>query len=152
MKATITLFIVLLALSACNNNTDKAPELTVNKPADLPAPITTCYRYTANRDTIELTVTPTGDSIVGTLAYRLWEKDRNSGAFIGRMKGDLLIAEYTFQSEGGTSTRQVAFKKGTQSFEEGYGDVNATNDRVAFKNLDSLTFKGDIKLQEVSCQ
>ena len=102
-----------------------------------------CYRYATETDTIILKVIHVGNSITGTLVYSLKEKDKNKGTIQGNMRGDLLVADYTFMSEGIQSTRQVAFKKEGNSFVEGYGD---------FKNLDSLNFNTSMKLVEVECQ
>ncbi|MBK6634882.1 MAG: hypothetical protein IPH68_02200 [Chitinophagaceae bacterium] len=59
------------------------------------------------------------------------------------MSGNILVADYTFMSEGIQSIRQVAFKMEGNSFVEGYGD---------FKNIDSLDFNTSVKLAEVLCQ
>jgi hypothetical protein len=111
-----------------------------------------CYRYANAGDTILLKLIHMGDSITGTLVYGYKEKDKNRGTFQGNMRGNLLIADYTFQSEGVQSVRQVAFKMEENSFIEGYGDVYSQNGKVQFKNLDSLKFNNSMKLVEIACQ
>jgi hypothetical protein len=68
------------------------------------------------------------------------------------MRNDLLLADYTFMSEGIQSTRQVAFKQSGNTFIEGYGESVDENGTMKFKNLDSLNFSSSIKLQEIACQ
>lgn len=102
-----------------------------------------CYRYATATDTIILKVIHVGNSITGTLVYSLKEKDKNKGTIQGNMRGNILVADYTFMSEGILSTRQVAFKMEGNSFVEGYGD---------FKNVDSLDFNTSMKLAEMVCQ
>lgn len=111
-----------------------------------------CYKYAGVNDTILLNLIHTGDSITGTLAYDFSEKDDNSGIINGMMKGNILVAEYTFTSEGVRSVRQVAFKLEDSTMVEGYGETYMLNDKSYFKNTDSLHFNGSIKLVEYVCQ
>lgn len=139
----ISFLILVSLLASCdsqNGDTDKTSPQQVN--AKKTSTIN-CYRYTTAADTIMLQVIDSGNSIAGTLVYSLKEKDRNKGTIRGKMRGDILLADYTFMSEGIESTRQVAFKKEGSSFVEGYGD---------FKNIDSLDFNNSMKLVEVACQ
>ena len=89
--------------------------------------------------------------ISGNLLYSLYEKDRNQGTLTGTLKGDLLVADYTFLSEGVTSVRQVAFKRKGNGWVEGYGDVITRNDTVSFQNIDSLRFNNSFELGKVAC-
>jgi hypothetical protein len=66
--------------------------------------------YAGLADTVSMNLTHLGDSVTGTLVYNFKEKDKNTGTINGRMNGNILIAEYTFLSEGIQSCRQVAFK------------------------------------------
>ena len=83
--------------------------------------------------------------------YNLNGKDKNIGTIQGGMKGDILIADYNFQSEGSWSTRQVAFKKLDDKFIEGYGDIISTDKKTVFRNTDSLHFNENLKLMEIDC-
>ena len=86
------------------------------------------------------------------LAARLFEKDKNTGTIQGNMQDSLLVADYTFMSEGTTSVRQVAFKKTANGFVEGYGDVEDKDGKMIFKNVDSLTFNNTSVLTEIDCE
>ena len=68
------------------------------------------------------------------------------------MKGDILVADYTFMSEGVQSVRQVAFRQQGNSFIEGYGEIVTDNKRSLFKNINGLNFKNSIKLVENPCE
>lgn len=113
-----------------------------------------CYQYAKDKDTINLKITLDGDSITGSLVYNLHEKDNNKGTVMGRRSGDFIIADYTFESEGVSSIRQVAFKKDDDGYVEGFGDVSVDNEnkRATFKHLDSLTYTNGLKLKEVDCE
>ena len=111
-----------------------------------------CYRYANRGDTIQLKLIHIGNAITGTLVYDYKEKDKNRGTIQGKMRGNLFIADYTFQSEGIQSVRQIAFKMEENSFIEGYGDVYSQDGKVQFKNIDSLKFNESMKLVEIACQ
>jgi hypothetical protein len=146
-------FIVWFLIASCannkSNNTENVASQTEESKKNSPPD---CYRYANTTDTIILKLIHIGESITGTLVYKLHEKDKNTGTIQGSMRGDILLADYTFMSEGVVSIRQIAFKKEKEFFIEGHGDINTNNERVFFKNPDSLQFNDVIKLTEIDCQ
>ena len=127
----LTLFLLYIGVClfiSCNSGENKASAET-------------CYRYEGTNDTISLKVVRNADAVTGTLDYNFKEKDDNRGTIKGNLKGDLLIADYTFTSEGVQSTRQVVFKLKDNFVVEGYGD-----------NTDSLAFNDSMKLVEATCR
>ena len=112
----------------------------------------TCYKYAKNGDTATLTLMTSGNVTSGKLNYKLREKDSNTGIIKGEMRGDTLLADYTFNSEGTESVRQVAFiKKGDQLL-EGFGDVEQKNGKMVFKDTPTLTYGQSIVFEKVDCQ
>jgi hypothetical protein len=93
-----------------------------------------------------------GDSIVGTLVYKYFQKDKNIGTLCGKVVKDLIIADYEFQSEGLQSIGHVVFKKVGGDFIEGYGASENKNGRDYLKNIDSLVFSNSIVLKNEDCQ
>ena len=144
-----SLFICLLAISCSDNKSNKTENSTAHE--ENTTSLINCYEYANIYDTIILRLIHVGESITGILVYKLKEKDKNMGTIQGSMKGDLLIANYTFMSEGVSSVRQVVFKKQENFFLEGYGDVNTNNNRVSFNDPDSLRFNEALKLIEIDC-
>ena len=149
MKYTLSIIGVILLFS-CNSNDSKTTSTKESKPQSSSS--VDCYRYSSSNSSIALKVIRTNGFITGTLEYNLAEKDRNTGTIQGEMKADLLVADYSFESEGTKSIRQVAFKKDGDGFVEGYGDVETKDNRVRFKNIDSLQFNNEIKLDKVDCK
>lgn len=148
LKLSFLLVIVNLLVS-CNNQSREEV-----KP-DIPATelsISNCYRYTNNKDTVLLKTTNVNDVITGTLSYNYYEKDKSNGKIEGEMKGELLLADYSFFSEGVQSVRQVAFKKAGNNFMEGYGELEIRNGKIFLKNTDSLNFDISILLSKVECE
>ncbi|MEP6948200.1 MAG: hypothetical protein ABI863_02950 [Ginsengibacter sp.] len=111
-----------------------------------------CYVYIKHLDTVILKTTNVNGSVTGTLVYNFYQKDKYMGTIQGQMNGELLLADFSFFSEGVKSVRQVAFKKHGKSFIEGYGDTEDINGKTAFKNTDSLSFKNSIVLREADCK
>lgn len=111
-----------------------------------------CYLYVKNRDTVSLTLNKEGIKHSGDLTYNLFEKDKNTGKVSGKMNGDTLLLDYTFNSEGTTSVRQVAFlKKGNQLI-EGYGAAEEKDGKMVFKAIQNLDFSANgITLTKTDC-
>ncbi len=149
---TFNILILAILLASCNTQvkeTETNNSAIVNQQN---ASVTNCYLYASEADTVSMNLTHLGDSITGSLVYNLKEKDKNTGTINGRMNGNILIAEYTFLSEGIQSCRQVAFKLEGDKFIEGYGESYSRNDRFFFKYPDSLNFDSSFKLSEIICQ
>ena len=150
MKTTSAI-IVLALLTSCGSQPDKTETPAGNQENSKEIPVA-CYQYAQQGDTITLHLAHIGDMFTGALYYKLKEKDINAGTIKGTMKNDLLLADYTFRSEGSESVRQVAFKKVGNTFIEGYGESMDENGITKFKNVDSLNFSSSIKLQETVCE
>ena len=140
-KAISILSLVTLLVS-CNSQ----------KSGEKQSSLANCYSYASGGDTVTLKIIHVGESITGGLVYNFKEKDKNKGTILGTMSGDVLVADYTFISEDIQSVRQVAFKLEGDHFVEGYGDTFITNDKVRFKNIDSLHFNTGMKLEEIPCR
>lgn len=154
MKKSI-LSIALLAgfIAACQT---KTPEETADSIATMPDTTMTkgktCYAYIKNKDTVSLSLIMIGSDVTGNLDYNYFEKDKNIGTIAGLIKGDTIIADYTFMSEGINSVRQVAFlKKGNQLI-EGHGAFEDKNGKSVFKNTESLNFNDGTILSEIECK
>jgi hypothetical protein len=138
-----------LLLVACHETatrTAEAPAATTTTPAG-----PQCYAYTSAKDTVRLTLITTQPTVTGQLSYRYFEKDRNEGTIRGAMHGDTLRAEYTFQSEGVASVREVAFVRRGTGFVEGYGDVVERGGAMVFKQPQALKFDSTTTLAPVPC-
>ncbi|WP_379093732.1 hypothetical protein [Pedobacter sp. UC225_65] len=110
-----------------------------------------CYSYIKDKDTAKLSLMSSGSITTGELNYNLYEKDKNSGIFKGEMRGDTLIADYTFKAEGTESVRQVAFLKKGDQLLEGFGEVKEQNGKMVFKDINKLTFGQAMVFNKVDC-
>ena len=137
----------LLALAACHEQSTQATQ----EPTAAAATGPQCYAHTSATDTIRLTLQTTQPTVTGQLTYHYYEKDRNQGTISGTMHGDTLLADYTFQSEGTTSVRQVAFVRRGSGFIEGYGDIAERNGKTVFEKPHALQFDAKNLLSPVAC-
>ncbi len=139
MKKILYCFSVMVLLSACNQKTEKIESnntaTTINQ-----TDFSGMYNYEQNGSTVTLQLTVDGNKASGNLLYTLKEKDRNSGTFVGEIKDEILLADYTFSSEGILSVRQVSFKLTNASAIEGYGEVEEINGKMVFKDPANLEF------------
>ncbi len=112
---------------------------------------TFCYSYIKNRDTAKLTFIITNGIITGELSYNLYEKDSNKGIIEGEMHGDTLKVDFTFNSEGKESVRQVAFLKKDNKLMEGFGEVEEKNGKTLFKATSNLNFTDGMIFSKIDC-
>ncbi|MDQ8004744.1 MAG: hypothetical protein REI64_08100 [Pedobacter sp.] len=151
-------FIYLLLLSVCFFACQQRTKITGEKDkrdttaGNIPIEEQTCYTYIKGRDTAQLTLITTGVVSTGELNYKWFEKDRNMGSIEGEMRGDTLVANYTFNSEGKKSVRQVVFLKKGDQFLEGFGEVEEKDGKTQFKDLKRVDFSNPIVFERVACK
>ena len=158
MKHTmLSTMIISTLLFACgnknetSNSTQDNADSTGTTENKIMVPVTTCYMGAMGKDTFQLTVAVKENEVTGNLAYLFHEKDRQKGTLEGHMAGDTLLANYTFNSEGQTSVRQVAFLLTDEKAIEGYGDVEEKNGAMIFKDIKKLQFGEGLNLLKVAC-
>lgn len=155
-KLTLLLAVVGGLLSACQSKTKQTEATT--QPIDTTAQTSMadstaaqCYAYYSAQDTIRLTMTRTGETVTGNLQYQLSGKDRNTGTIAGQMRGDTLLADYTFQSEGRESVREVAFLVQNERMVEGFGPIAEQGGKMAFSDRKALKFTSAMALNKTAC-
>ncbi|MEP0713295.1 hypothetical protein [Algoriphagus sp.] len=154
MKTLYTLLTAAIILASCNGPKKDTPIEVAFSPDEeqLEAINTECFQYFGEKDTVLMTTHVDGTNVTGTLAYSIYEKDRNSGTIEGELRDDLLIAEYTFMAEGVNSKRQVVFKNTEEGWKEGYGEMKSVDGIPVQVNIDSLDFDHDMALKPVPCE
>ena len=143
----LSLFASILVLTACNNNADQPSAAVETKDTSkqdeikIQVPNTVCYLNVTGKDSIFLKTEIFPNVVTGSLKYKFYEKDNNNGKIDGTLRGDTLIADYTFMSEGVQSVRKVIFLISETAATEIY---EATESK---KNV----FKKGTVLQKISC-
>ncbi len=108
-----------------------------------------CYSYEKDGNSISLQIATSGKEVFGAMSYALAEKDKNAGLLKGKWEGNILLLDYTFQSEGTQSTRQVAFELKDGQLIEGYGEM--TDEGTKFKDATKLGFTSTMPLSKTDC-
>ena len=143
-------FIAVASLASCSDGSTKNPPGAAENATD--STTAYCYSSTRNRDTVLLHINISGEKVQGELEYNLYEKDRNKGTLEGVLKGDTLIADYKFLSEGVESVREVAFLKKGNDLIEGFGEAEEKKGKIMFKDIRALNFDNSFILQKVDCK
>jgi hypothetical protein len=140
-----------LLIASCNIPDTKTADI----PQAEPAPVMhskDCYVGTSLTDTIKLSFTPEGNRVTGELTYQLGGKDKNSGTIDGKFRGDTLLVDYTFNSEGVESVREIVFLKTGDSFREGYSEMKEHKGKMVFNDISKSDFSGSLSLKNVPCE
>lgn len=145
------LAIFVSAMIACQGNNTQTTA-TNTKVAETDTNSKQCFQYINNKDTASLSLVTNNGTVNGVLSYNLFEKDKNNGTVAGIVKGDTIIADYTFQSEGTTSSRQVVWLKKNDQLIEGSGDVEEVKGKMKFKNTFSLRFDPSMVFKPITCK
>ncbi|MBC7936972.1 MAG: hypothetical protein H7Y86_16615 [Rhizobacter sp.] len=148
--------VIIVGLFSCNSEPKTTG--TLIKDSSSTAPVTDvklpgymCFAKRSVGDTFWLQLNVFENIVTGNLKYIFKEKDSNKGELEGKMKGDTLMADYTFMSEGQKSVRQVAFLIKDSVATEGYGDLEEKEGKMIFKNPQALTFGKGIVMMKTSC-
>lgn len=143
MKSIISILSLAVIIFACNQKQEKQEATQPRNEHEI-----LCYSY-MNKDTVKLQIMIHNDnSVMGDLEYSIFEKDRNTGQFVGKIYGDTIVVEYEFMSEGSGSVREVAFLKNGETLIEGFGPMDETGTR--FANRSQITFTG-FELKKTKC-
>jgi len=145
------LAIFAFTMVACQGNSSKSTA-TDAKVAETDTNSKQCFQYIDKKDTASLSLEINNDKVTGVLNYNLFEKDKNNGTITGIVKGDTIIADYTFQSEGTTSTREVVWLKKNNELVEGFGDIEEVKGKMKFKNTSNLHFDQSMVFKSIVCK
>ncbi len=114
--------------------------------SEVPVPVSDnsivgCYVATLSKDVYTLNIESEKDgAVTGMLAFNNYQKDSSSGSFSGTFANDILQGNYSFDSEGMHSDRQVIFKKTGNNFVEGFGEVSVVGGKEVFSNPSLVTY------------
>ena len=146
----VTVLAVSICIAACNHSPTENSAVNM-KTSKKDSTFNICYSSIVKKDTVLLNALMTGDSITGSLGYKLYEKDQNNGSIMGKMFGDTIRARYTFMSEGKESVREIAFLRKDTLLIEGSGKLKDENGKVIFENVKDVKFNG-LVLSKVACK
>ena len=155
IKQLFILLFISLSISSCNNGKEKkglfVEENQVTTKLDTTPQLEVgCYTYNDDKNYITFEITETEDRVIGNLMYKLDGKDANTGVFKGKLNGNILFGNYTFNSEGLTSTREVTFQLINNKLIEGFGMMNDLGNSFIDKN--DIAYTSQMQLTKTTCK
>lgn len=108
-----------------------------------------CYIQGTGNDTLYVSLDDNLGTVSGRMYYKNHQKDSSFGDVVGSSNGDTIKVDYTFQSEGATSTREIWFLKKDGKLLEGIGNLDASGTRYA--DYKKIKFDGGHVLDEAEC-
>ncbi len=151
MKTLTGLLAVVLMLISCKKEQEVSVDAEASNFPAIAQPEFECFEFTTDRDTVTLKISHHGGEVGGDLVYDWFERDGNIGSISGGFSGDTLMADYTFQSEGMTSVREIVFVRKGNTMIQGNGDMEEKNGIVVFKDKSKLSFDNSIVLTQAEC-
>lgn len=110
----------------------------------------TCYLQATGKDTLYVTLEDNLGTITGKMRYKNFEKDSSSGDIVGSQNGDTLKLNYTFESEGTTSEREIYFLKKGENIVEGIGEQKTEGKQASYADAGKLKYEGN-SLTQIDC-
>ena len=159
-------FLSIVLVAACNSNTandtttlqEGATEGSVHAGAAdtivtgaKPFALEGCYEMTLKKDSAFMQLQLQDSIVSGTLNFNFFEKDRNTGTFKGVLRGDKILADYTFQSEGVTSVREIVFLLKDGTLLQGFGNLKEEGGKLVFANREELQYQKANPFIKINC-
>ena len=94
-------------------------------------------------------LTKVDEEVTGNLNSEYSGKDSNKGTFVGKLNGDKVVVTYTFNSEGKSSSREVAYQIKDNQLIEGYGDLE--DNGTKFIDVNTIQCTSTTPLLKVDC-
>ncbi len=152
MKKIVALVFAVCALS-CDQKKEteiESEEIDLKNEQPVVDSARECFLWTKGKDSITMEYTRKANNVSGKLRYAWFEKDKNDGTFVGVFDGDTLRADYTFQSEGMTSVREIVFVRNGEKLLQGNGEMTEKDNKVVFVDR-KLDFTNTIELSKTQC-
>lgn len=156
MKNVFSLAIVSLLALSCTKKTESnvkditEDSVTVNSSDfNVEAVPEICYMEANGKDSLFMKVVSNLGTVTGNLYYKNFQKDSSFGDIVGVEDGDTLKLDYTFQSEGMESTREIWFLMRDGKVIEGIAEPNAEG--TGYKDYHSVKYDGGHVLSLVEC-
>lgn len=161
MKNYILAAFTALAFVNCEKKSTQITDIQTTPPDSVVVPenaepiesstLQTCYLEATGKDSVFVSLDDNLGTITGKLRYKNFEKDSSLGEVVGMQNGDTLKLNYTFQSEGMTSDREIYFLKKEGKLIEGIGEHKVQGNRDMYENTAKLTYNGRV-LKQADCK
>lgn len=161
MKKYILTSFTVLTIISCEKKSSEITDIQTTLPDSVVIPenaepvasstLQTCYTGATGKDSVFISLDDNLGTITGKLRYENFEKDSSFGDVMGTQNGDTLKLNYTFQSEGMTSDREIYFLKKEGNLIEGIGDHKVEGKKDLYANTANLKYDGQT-LKQTDCK
>ncbi len=150
------LFSILFFLLSCNNPSGNGSEAEDSTAAETnknnnEKSLAGCYRQVIGRDTIDLRLNQSGNSLSGSLSFDNFEKDASSGTVKGEVVNNLAVLWYDFHSEGMQSVMEIIYQPDEDGLVRAVGDMRTRGDTALFTDRTAIRFDRGQTLKKVDC-
>lgn len=140
----------LFFVTACNSGPTENTGIN-RKLSDQDSTYNICYTSVIKKDTVLFNGLVYGDSIKGSLGYKLYEKQQQNGALIGIMHGDTIWGTYTFMAQDSEFVNEVSYLRNDSVMIEGLGERKLEGDKFVFTDKSRLRYQG-VRLMRTDCK
>ncbi|MGV3603049.1 MAG: hypothetical protein ACO1N1_17665 [Dyadobacter fermentans] len=140
----------LLFLVACNSGPTENTGIN-QKLSDEDSTFNICYTSLIKKDTVLFNGLVYGDSIKGSLGYKLYEKQQQNGTLLGVMRGDTIWGTYTFMSADSEFVNEVSYLLNDSLMIEGLAERNLRGKVFVFDDKARVQYNG-MKLRRTDCR
>lgn len=143
----LALLLILIIGALMYSRKNDVVNTNVDEPTQvISSSIKGCYVARLSKDVYTLVIrSEDGQSVSGVLSYNNYEKDSSSGPIKGIFANDILLVDYSFNSEGMDSNSQLIFKRVGDSFIQGFGNVKIVDGKEVFDNISTVTYDSKSK-------
>ena len=151
MKAYFPVLLVsAIFLIACNSGPTDNTGIN-QKRSEKDSTYNICYTSQIKKDTVLFNGLVFGDSIKGSLGYKLYEKQQQNGHLLGTVRGDTIWGLYTFMASDSVFVNEVTFLKTDSMMIEGIGNRLLVGKKFVFDDTSKVRYIG-IKLARTDCR
>jgi hypothetical protein len=142
--------LIMMIMSACNSGPTEHTGIN-RKLSDEDSTFNICFTSTIKKDTVLFNGLVYGDSIKGSLGYKLYEKQQQNGSLAGVMQGDTIWGAYTFMSGDSEFVNEVTYLLQDSLLVEGIGERRLNDKIFVFTDKSKVRYDG-IRLIRTDCR
>ncbi len=137
MSKAMVCFFTVAWLASCQPEKSRTGQTPPENAAASPYQ---CYTWGVGESTAKARIRIDSGKVNGTLDFDYAEKDDSKGNLAGTLNNDIILADYTFTSEGQKSVMEVVFRVEGNKLIQGFAEMEERDGKVVFKDPVKLSF------------
>jgi hypothetical protein len=160
MKKNIFILSILVSVFACKSKSDESSKdstkstdtvaTAINNQEETEAPM--CFLFAENKDSTFVRLYFDGENVTGNMRWMPNEKDGAIGTLQGKIKDNIITADYNYVIEGSEQVEEKIFvlKDNDNILEEKSGELEDKNGKLIIKDPAKATVQTTLK--KVDCK